>query len=339
MPSGGAGGITGGGAPQPPPLSSDVFIRVALEQLLAAKETRRLPALRDSARSALAAVVESHAAGAANPHTTIAKLIEPLRLACQSRLPFLAIVAVDCLGKLFSCNFWGRHGLLAGTTDWDEGLLSTDLALESVAPPTSAGAGSSAVASFASSSSSPFSSSTNSLPSSGSASPVRVPLSLATRAPFDGPSPDRASISAFDADTSTSLFASATGAAPGGIIGEAIEAICATFSGGDTTDERLQLQIVKALTSAVSSVDPVATIHGAVLLRAVRTAYNIFLLSKSANAQTVSQASLTHMIQAVFGRIPKDLSLHSQQDVFDSTSSAEPSQPLSSPETSQGGIQ
>ncbi|KAI9357006.1 hypothetical protein DFJ73DRAFT_953328 [Zopfochytrium polystomum] len=96
------------------------------------------------------------------------------------------------------------------------------------------------------------------------------------------------------------------GGAGGGIIGQVIQTICDTFAGGENTDEKLQLQIVKALMSAVSSVDPVATIHGAVLLKAVRTTYNIFLLSKSVNAQTISQASLTQMVQAVFGRVAKD---------------------------------
>jgi brefeldin A-inhibited guanine nucleotide-exchange protein len=41
------------------------------------------------------------------------------------------------------------------------------------------------------------------------------------------------------------------------------------------------------------------------LIKAIRTTYNIFLVSASATAQTVAQSALTQMVQNVFGRIPK----------------------------------
>ncbi|KAI9136456.1 hypothetical protein BKA69DRAFT_1104037 [Paraphysoderma sedebokerense] len=84
------------------------------------------------------------------------------------------------------------------------------------------------------------------------------------------------------------------------IIDIAVETICNCFV-GETTDENVQLQIVKALLAAASST--AVPIHGGILLRAVRTTYNIFLLSKSPNIQTVAQGTLTQMIHIVFGRV------------------------------------
>jgi hypothetical protein len=51
--------------------------------------------------------------------------------------------------------------------------------------------------------------------------------------------------------------------------------------------------------------DPAFSLHGAVLLKAIRTTYNIFLLSKSAHVQMVAQGTVIHMVQNVLGRIPK----------------------------------
>ena len=58
--------------------------------------------------------------------------------------------------------------------------------------------------------------------------------------------------------------------------------------------------------AAVSSKEPTSAIHGGTLLKAIRTVYNIFLLSKSPQTQIVAQASLTQMVQAIFGRVPKE---------------------------------
>ena len=63
----------------------------------------------------------------------------------------------------------------------------------------------------------------------------------------------------------------------------------------------------QALLAAVSSAHPTSSLHSSSLLKAIRTTYNIFLLSKSPNTQIVAQATLTQMIQAVFGRIPKGI--------------------------------
>ncbi|RUP52408.1 hypothetical protein BC936DRAFT_143684 [Jimgerdemannia flammicorona] len=79
-----------------------------------------------------------------------------------------------------------------------------------------------------------------------------------------------------------------------------VDVICDSFV-GENTDEKVQLQIIKALLAAVlSSSTP---IHQSSLLKAVRTCYNIFLLSRNPANQTIAQATLTQMVHQVFGRV------------------------------------
>ncbi|KAJ3072292.1 guanine nucleotide exchange protein for ADP-robosylation factor [Podochytrium sp. JEL0797] len=88
-----------------------------------------------------------------------------------------------------------------------------------------------------------------------------------------------------------------------GIVGQVVDTICDAFA-GETTDDKLQLQIVKALMNAISSSDPKSAIHGVVLLRAVRTTFNIFLFSKSQNTQMLAQTTLQQMVQTLFSKVP-----------------------------------
>ena len=82
-----------------------------------------------------------------------------------------------------------------------------------------------------------------------------------------------------------------------------IDTICVSFIGPDTTDERIQTQVIKALTASICC-DAVDGIHGGLLLKAVRVIYNIFLLSKSPPVQTIAQASLSQICQTIYNRIP-----------------------------------
>nr|CAG8527349.1 838_t:CDS:10 [Entrophospora candida] len=65
-----------------------------------------------------------------------------------------------------------------------------------------------------------------------------------------------------------------------------IDTICDCFV-GENTDDKVQLQIIKALLAAVSSID--IPVHHSSLLKSIRTSYNIFLLSKNPTNQTVAQ--------------------------------------------------
>ncbi|KDR83773.1 hypothetical protein GALMADRAFT_236138 [Galerina marginata CBS 339.88] len=68
----------------------------------------------------------------------------------------------------------------------------------------------------------------------------------------------------------------------------------------ETTLDAVSLQIVKALLSLVLS--PTILVHHSSLLKAVRTVYNIFLLSTDPVNQMVAQGGLTQMVHHVFTR-------------------------------------
>ncbi|KAF8529196.1 Sec7-domain-containing protein [Hysterangium stoloniferum] len=68
----------------------------------------------------------------------------------------------------------------------------------------------------------------------------------------------------------------------------------------ETTPDPVSLQIVKALLALVLS--PTILIHQSPLLRAVRTVYNVFLLSQDPVNQMVAQGGLTQMVNHIFSR-------------------------------------
>ncbi|KAL6299711.1 hypothetical protein BKA93DRAFT_741894 [Sparassis latifolia] len=68
----------------------------------------------------------------------------------------------------------------------------------------------------------------------------------------------------------------------------------------ESTPETVSLQIVKALLAIVLS--STILVHQSSLLKAVRTVYNVFLLSADPVNQTVAQGGLTQMVNHVFAR-------------------------------------
>ncbi|KAJ3811222.1 hypothetical protein F5876DRAFT_40048 [Lentinula aff. lateritia] len=68
----------------------------------------------------------------------------------------------------------------------------------------------------------------------------------------------------------------------------------------ENTPDAVSLQIVKALLSLVLS--PTVLVHHSSLLKAVRTVYNVFLLSTDPVNQMVAQGGLTQMVHHVFTR-------------------------------------
>ncbi|TPX34074.1 hypothetical protein SmJEL517_g03259 [Synchytrium microbalum] len=236
--------------------SSDVFIKLALEQLSSAKEGKKILQLRDSCSKASAAL-EALSVGRGDPSISIAAVFLPFQIACESRIPILASIAIDCLGKLFTYNYWSRYE------------SHDDAASEN------------------------GTNNTNKRTSTSS-------RGRQSRSDDDDTADDEARSSLdIEGDREDG------GASGSGIVAQVIDTICDTFAGGETTDERVQLQIIKALAASVSSPDPKSGAHGGVLLKAIRTTYNIFLLSKSPTTQLLAQSSLTQMVQAVFERIPR----------------------------------
>ena len=81
----------------------------------------------------------------------------------------------------------------------------------------------------------------------------------------------------------------------------------------ETTPDTVSLQIVKALLALVLS--PTLLVHQSSLLKAVRTVYNIFLLSPDPINQTVAQGGLTQMVHHVFARCKLNGSRNDSVDI------------------------
>jgi brefeldin A-inhibited guanine nucleotide-exchange protein len=109
------------------------------------------------------------------------------------------------------------------------------------------------------------------------------------------------------------------------LIVDTIRFVCSSFRSlistrncftGEQTDEGVQLQIIKALLTAVTT--PSCDVHEGTLLKvksplakirrlshwqAVRTCYSIYLASKNIVNQTTAKATLTQMLSVIFQRM------------------------------------
>ncbi|KAM6976782.1 brefeldin A-inhibited guanine nucleotide-exchange protein 2-like [Aplochiton taeniatus] len=93
------------------------------------------------------------------------------------------------------------------------------------------------------------------------------------------------------------------------LIDRLVETICNCFQ-GPQTDEGVQLQIIKALLTAVTS--PHIEIHEGTVLLTVRTCYNIYLASRNLINQTTAKATLTQMLNVIFTRMETQAALEAQ---------------------------
>lgn len=84
------------------------------------------------------------------------------------------------------------------------------------------------------------------------------------------------------------------------LIDRIVNTICGCFN-GPQTDECVQLQIIKALLTVVTSQH--VEIHERTVLQAVRTCYDIYLSSKNLVNQTTACATLTQMLDVIFSRM------------------------------------
>jgi len=83
-------------------------------------------------------------------------------------------------------------------------------------------------------------------------------------------------------------------------IDHVVDTICNCFA-GPQTDEGVQLQILKALLTILTSQH--VEVHESSLLSSVRTCYNIYLASKNMINQTTAKATLNQMLSAIFIRM------------------------------------
>jgi brefeldin A-inhibited guanine nucleotide-exchange protein len=86
--------------------TSDVFIRVALELLTNAPATKRNDGLKKSIAASFRALDSLP-----KDSQTMMVVFSPFEIACQSKNSELISIAIDCLGKLFTYNFWGQYNL------------------------------------------------------------------------------------------------------------------------------------------------------------------------------------------------------------------------------------
>ncbi|KAM8831145.1 brefeldin A-inhibited guanine nucleotide-exchange protein 2 [Synchiropus picturatus] len=94
------------------------------------------------------------------------------------------------------------------------------------------------------------------------------------------------------------------------LIDRLVETICNCFQ-GPQTDEGVQLQIIKALLTTVTS--PHIEIHEGTILLTVRTCYNIYLASRNLINQTTAKATLTQMLNVIFTRMENQAALEAQE--------------------------
>ncbi|XP_064486890.1 brefeldin A-inhibited guanine nucleotide-exchange protein 1-like isoform X2 [Ornithodoros turicata] len=107
------------------------------------------------------------------------------------------------------------------------------------------------------------------------------------------------------------------------LIDRIVETICGCFQ-GPTTDDGVQLQIIKALLTVVTSQS--CEVHEGSVLQAVRTCYNIYLASRNLINQTTAIATLTQMLSVIFAR------MEACQDTTEETKTQNSSQHSSTPE-------
>ena len=101
------------------------------------------------------------------------------------------------------------------------------------------------------------------------------------------------------------------------LIDTIVETICSCFT-GPSTDEGIQLQVIKALLTVVTSQS--CQVHEGSILLAVRTCYNIYLGSKNLVNQTTAKATLTQMLNVIFSRMEIEMEQLQLQDRLDSIS-------------------
>lgn len=89
------------------------------------------------------------------------------------------------------------------------------------------------------------------------------------------------------------------------LIDTIVDTVCDCFNydevyGTTNTDESIQLQIMKALLTLVTSQ---CEVHGKSLLKVIKTCFNIYLGSKNTVNRTTAKATLQQMLSVIFNRI------------------------------------
>ncbi|XP_011304775.1 brefeldin A-inhibited guanine nucleotide-exchange protein 2 [Fopius arisanus] len=102
-----------------------------------------------------------------------------------------------------------------------------------------------------------------------------------------------------------------------------VETICSCFM-GPQTDEGVQLQIIKALLTVMTSQH--VEVHEGTVLLTIRTVYNVYLASRNLVNQTTARATLTQMINVIFARM--ETQAEDEARIGENTSTPHPETPV-----------
>ncbi|KAF9424616.1 Brefeldin A-inhibited guanine nucleotide-exchange protein 2 [Podila epigama] len=97
---------------------------------------------------------------------------------------------------------------------------------------------------------------------------------------------------------------------PPRLIDEIVHTICMTYRGPGSTDDNVQLQIIKILLTLVTSS---CHVHHASLLKIIQTSCNIFCWAKSPILQATAKAGLTQMVNLIISKMETDA--HTLRDI------------------------
>ncbi|KAF9902410.1 Brefeldin A-inhibited guanine nucleotide-exchange protein 2 [Linnemannia zychae] len=98
---------------------------------------------------------------------------------------------------------------------------------------------------------------------------------------------------------------------PPRLMDEIVHTICMTYRGPGTTDDNVQLQIIKILLTLVTSTT--CQVHHASLLKIIQTSCNIYCWAKSPILQATAKAGLTQMVNLVISKMETDA--HALRDI------------------------
>ncbi|KAF9366065.1 Brefeldin A-inhibited guanine nucleotide-exchange protein 1 [Mortierella sp. NVP85] len=98
---------------------------------------------------------------------------------------------------------------------------------------------------------------------------------------------------------------------PPRLLDEIVHTICMTYKGPGSTDDNVQLQVIKILLTIVTSTS--CHVHHVSLLKIIQTSCNIYCWAKSPILQATAKAGLTQMVNIVVSKMETDA--HTLRDI------------------------
>ncbi|KAJ3083865.1 Brefeldin A-inhibited guanine nucleotide-exchange protein 1, partial [Quaeritorhiza haematococci] len=223
--------------------------------------------------------------GVQHPKISADGFWQPFKLACQPNLPpKVREVALDSLQKLIAHQLLRGAIPLSDATQNDASTTDQELSTADAAAPTSP---------------------TGAQTTSPSVPPVSPTAAVGTTSNSWGA--DQSSITPRSSLSVTRSFGAGASSSPYPpnpfLIDEIIQTVCSAFNNNQSSDENVQLQVLKVLLTAVTSTG--CEVHDVSLLKVIQTCFNIHLFSKNPINQVTAKASLTQMVNLIFSRMER----------------------------------